>query len=187
MMIPGKHEFPTSAAVMAALAAVAVVMSATVMAPAVAHAEGPKIGVVITQRLLTQTEAGKGAAEKLQEKKKAAQSKLDSKAKEMQEMQEDLAKRAMVLSESERQKAAEDFDRKQRDAARMKEDLERELQKIEAEVLGGVNRFLTGVVVEYGKANGYDIVIDATATLYFSDAADITDALIKEANASYKK
>ena len=152
-----------------------------------AGAEGQKIAVIITQKLLTQTEAGKIAASKLQTKKKDAQERLDKKAKDITDMQEGLAKRQMVLSEDERGKAVADLDREQRDGLRMKEDLERELQKAENEVLGGVNKFLSKIVIDYGKKNGYDMIIDASATLYFADSADITDDVIKAANAAYKK
>jgi len=152
-----------------------------------ADAEEQKIAVIITQKLLTQTEAGKVAASKLQDRKKDAQQKLDKKAKDITEMQESLAKRQMVLSEDERTKAAADLEREQRDGLRLKEDLERELQKAENEVLGGVNKFLTKIVVDYGKKNGYDIILDASASLYFADGADITDDVIKAANAAYKK
>jgi outer membrane protein len=163
------------------------VMAGTFLPAVAVAAESQKVAVVITAKLLSQSEAGKQAAAKLQEKKKVAQERLDAKAKEIKDLQEDLAKRAMVLSEDQRVKAREDFDRQQRDAQRMKEDLERELQKLESEVLGGVNKLLTQVIVDYGKQNQYDAIIDATATLYFSDATDVTDELIKAADAVYKK
>ena len=41
--------------------------------------------------------------------------------------------------------------------------------------------------VDYGKANGYDLILDATAALYFSDAPDITDKIIAEADKAYQK
>jgi outer membrane protein len=166
---------------------VATVCLALVAVAGRSHAESPKIAVVITQKLLTQTEAGKKAAEKLQAKKKSAQEKLDAKAKEITEMQESFQKKVMLLSDDEREKAGGDLERAQRDGARLKEDLERELQKAENEVLGGVNQLLTRVVVDYGKQNGYDMILDASASLYFSEAADITDDLVKAANAAYKK
>jgi len=165
-----------------------IVLLGWAIAPALAaSAESPKVAVVITAKLLAQSEAGKQAAAKLQDKKKSAQERLDAKAKEIKDLQEELSKRALVLSEDQRVKAREDFDRQQRDAQRMKEDLERELQKLESEVLGGVNRLLSQVIIDYGKQNQYDAIIDATATLYFSDATDVTDELIKAADAVYKK
>jgi Skp family chaperone for outer membrane proteins len=157
-------------------------------APAAAQdMQGLKVGIVITAKLLTSTEVGKNAAEKLRGKRDAAQSQLDTKAGEISELKKDLEKRLMVLNAEEKGKAREEFERKSRDGLRLKEDLERELQKEEQEVLGEVNQVLSKVVIEYGKSNNYDLILDASSALYFSDAPDITDEIIAEANRAYKQ
>jgi Skp family chaperone for outer membrane proteins len=157
-------------------------------APAAAQEmRGLKVGIVITARLLTSTEIGQNAAETLRGKKDSAQTQLDSKAGEITELKKDLEKRLMVLNAEEKGKAREEFERKSRDGLRLKEDLERELQKQEQEVLGEVNELLSKVVIEYGKSNDYDLILDASSALYFSDAPDITDEIIAEANRAYKK
>jgi len=157
-----------------------------IIGPAPAAAQDLKIGVVMTQKLLTTTEIGKNAAGKLRAKKDEAQKELDQKAGEITELKKDLEKRLMVLKAEEKDKAREDFERRQRDGLRLKEDLERELQKEENKVLGEVNQFLSKVVVDYGKANGFDLILDASAALYFSDKPDITDAIVGEADKAYK-
>ena len=168
------------------LAAVAALGLALVLTPRPAPAQDYRLAIVITQRLLISTEIGKNAAGQLREKKDVAQQKLDRKANEIQDLKKDLEKRLMVLSAEEKDKAREEFERQQRDGLRMKEDLERDLQKEEQKVLGEVNEFLSKVVIDYGKANAYDIIIDASATLYFSDAPDITDDIIAAADQAYK-
>ena len=146
-----------------------------------------KIGVVITQKLLATTQIGKNAAEKLKVKKDEAQQQLDRKANEIGDMKKDLEKRLMVLKPEEKDRAREDFDRKSRDGMRLKEDLERELQKEENKQLAEVNEFLSKIVMQYGKDRGYDVILDASATLYFSDAPDVTDEIVAEADKAYKK
>lgn len=146
-----------------------------------------KIGVVITQRLLASTEIGKGAAEKLRGKQEAAQQQLDRKSSEISDMKKDLEKRLMVLKPNEKDKAREEFERKSRDGIRLKEDLERELRKEESKVFGEVNEFLSKVVIEYGKDHGYDLILDATSAIYFSETPDITDDVIAAADKAYKK
>ncbi len=159
---------------------------ALLSAAGTAYAEDLKIGVVITQKLIAGTEIGKNAARTLREKKEAAQERLDRKADEIKDLQKDLEKRLMVLSDEEKEKAREEFERKQRDGLRLKEDLERELKKEEAKVLGEVNEFLSKVVIEYGEQHGYDVILDASAALYFSDRPDITEQVIAAADAAYR-
>jgi outer membrane protein len=146
-----------------------------------------KIAVIIPQKLIATSKAGKEAGDKLKVKKDAAQKKLDAKAKELKTFEEGLRKRVMMLNADEKKKAGEDLERQQRDAQRMKEDLERDLQKSEQEILGEVNRFLGKVITDFGEQNGYDLILDAQAAVYFSDTPDVTDQVIKLADSQYKK
>jgi Skp family chaperone for outer membrane proteins len=155
-------------------------------APARAQESNLKVGLVITQKLLASTKIGKNAAEQLKGKKESAQEDLDRKAAEINDLKKDLEKRLMVLNAEEKDRAREDFERKSRDGLRLKEDLERQLQKEEGKVLGEVNQFLSKVVIDYGKAHGYDVILDASATLFFSEAVDITDEIIREADEAYR-
>jgi outer membrane protein len=166
----------------ALVSALALVLSAA--APATAEM---KIALIIPQKLIAKSKAGQDAGEKLKAKKEAAQKKLDAKASELKKQEEDARKRIMMLSAEEKKKVGEELDRQQREGQRMKEDLERELQKAEQEILGGVNQFLGKVINEFGEKNGYDLILDAQAAVYFSDTPDVTDEVIKLADSQYKK
>ena len=41
--------------------------------------------------------------------------------------------------------------------------------------------------MNFGKENGYDLLVDAAVAVYFSDEVDVTEQLIKAADAKYKK
>jgi outer membrane protein len=151
-----------------------------------AHAE-MKIALIIPQKLIATCQAGKDAAEKLKVKKDAAQKKLDAKAEELKKYEADARKRVALLKDDEKKKVGEDLERQQRDAQRMKEDLERDLQKSEQEILGTVNQFLGKIINDFGEQNGYDLILDASAAVYFSDTPDVTEAVIKLADSQYKK
>jgi outer membrane protein len=146
-----------------------------------------KIAVIIPQKLIATSKAGKDAAETLKSKKEAAQKKLDAKAKELKAYEDDVRKRIMMLSADEKKKVGEDLETKQREAQRMKEDLERDLQNVEQEVLGEVNRFLGKIIHDFGEKNGYDLILDAQAAVYFSDTPDVTEEVISLADSQYKK
>jgi outer membrane protein len=150
------------------------------------QAQEAKIGVIIPQALLASSEIGKKAAARLKTQKEEAQAKLDSLTDELKGIQDDLMKRAMMLNDEEKKKAAEDMERRQRDAARTKEDLERSLQQTEREVLGEVNEFLSGAMAQFGEKNGFDLIVDAQAAVYFSEKTDVTDAAIEFIDKEYK-
>jgi len=161
-------------------------LTAVLIAPALAHAAELKIGYIIPQRLIAETKVGKKAAAELKKKMESANSDLQKKMADVKALQKDLEKRAMVLSDSERKKASDQMEKELVEAKRMKEDFQRSLQKAEGTVMGKVNEYLRGVIQEFGKKNGYDLILDASTLLYISDKADLTDQVIKAADAKKK-
>ena len=164
-----------------------VLMFACVLLPALggsAAAEELKIGYIIVPRLLAETEIGKAAANEMRAKKDAMQEELDNKLSEISDFVEDVRKRAMVLSETEKEKAGEERERQLREAKRLQEDGQRTLQKAEADVMRKVNLRLQAAIEVYGRENGYDLILDATSLLHASGKADVTEAVIATANSA---
>lgn len=168
----------------------ATLIAALVVAPLVAGTAAAqtdlKIGYVVTHRLLAETKAGQAAAEKLKTRLGSARKGLEEKAKEIQELEEDIQRRRMVLSDEEKKKVATEHERQMKEARRMREDIQAELKKVEAEVMEEVNILLREVIEDFGEAEGYDLILDAGALIYVSDKADLTPQLIKAADKAYK-
>ncbi len=154
------------------------------LSPASVPAEELKIGYVISPRLLIETEVGKAGNQELKKRLEDAQALLDRKRKEIQEFEEDIQRRLMVLSDEEKKKLMDEHERQVREVARLREDSQRDIKKAEAEVMGRVNEHLRAVIEKFGKDNGYDLILDANTLMYVSGKADITDALIKAADAA---
>ncbi len=158
------------------------VAAAALAIPVSAGAQDIKIGYIITQRLIAESQIGQGAAEELKKKMESANSGLQDKLANIKALEQDLEKRSMVLSDAERKKAADQLEKELVEAKRMKEDFQRSLQKAEGQVMGKVNVFLREVIEDYGKANGYDLILDASTLLYISPKPDLTDQVIKMAD-----
>jgi len=154
-----------------------------------AHAAEPtkttdlKIGYIIAERLVVETDVGKKAAKELKSRMEKAQNELEKKLAQVKDLEADLKKRAMVLSDEERSKASEELEKQMLDAKRMKEDFQRSLQKAQGDVMGKVNEYLRQVIQRYGDEHGFDLILDASSMLYVSDKPDLTDEVIKAANA----
>jgi outer membrane protein len=73
--------------------------------------------------------------------------------------------------------------KKQRDLQRLNEDLQADVTAERNEVLGASSRKMADVVKKLAEEKGYDVVVDATNTIYFKPALDIT----AEALAAYNK
>jgi outer membrane protein len=73
------------------------------------------------------------------------------------------------------------FERKRRDAARLADDLQKELEKKEAGLLQKVLSDLAGVIDRVGKSKGYLLVVERArgGVLYVAAEADLTDEVIR--------
>lgn len=160
--------------------------AAILVTPAVASAQQLKIGYIIVPKLVAESKAGVAAAKELKTRLDKAQGGIDTKLKEIKDLEVDIEKRLMVLSEEERQKVMEEHERQMRAAKRMREDFQRELSKVETEVMGRVNEFLRGVIEKYAVDNDYDLVLDAGTLLYISKKADVTEGVLVAADKAFK-
>ncbi|HYC57349.1 MAG TPA: OmpH family outer membrane protein [Candidatus Binatia bacterium] len=141
-----------------------------------------KIGYIVTQRLYQETKVGKEAQEKLKKRLGDAQKNLDAKLASVKKLEEDLEKRMAVLNDDEKKKLGDEYERQLRDAKRMKEDSQRELSKVEAEVMGGMTQKLRGVIEKFARDNQYDIILDAGTSLYISGRGDVTEEILAAAD-----
>jgi outer membrane protein len=73
--------------------------------------------------------------------------------------------------------------RKQRDAQRLRDDLQADLDNERNTILGKASQQMQDVVKKYAEANNIDVVVEAGSTIYFKGALDIT----KEVIAAYDK
>jgi outer membrane protein len=73
------------------------------------------------------------------------------------------------------------FERKRRDAARLADDLQKELEKREAGLLQKVLADLASIIDRLGKQKGYWLVVERArgGVLYVAAEADLTDEVIR--------
>jgi len=147
-----------------------------------AAADNLKIGYIITPRLMQESKAGKEAQGKLKKRLEDAQKSLDAKLAAVKKLEADIDKKMTVLNDEEKKKLSDEYERQMRDAKRTKEDYQRELSKVEAEVMGDLNRRMRAVIEKFAKEGGYDLILDAGQALYISNKGDVTSEIIARAD-----
>ena len=138
-----------------------------------------RIGVVDMQQILNQSERGKVAKQKLDLEKDARQKDLDARQQDVMKMQADLEKQAPVLSEQAKREKGEALQRKVRDIRRMAEDANRDFEKRLGEAEADLTREIMRVVQEFGKDQGYTIILERSMLPYVAGTADVTAEVIK--------
>ena len=162
-------------------------------APAAGAASTIKVAFVDVQRVLARSAAGVAAREQLEREKAAMQKEMDGKRVELEKLREEIEKKGPLMTADARREKQDTFERKRRDAARLADDFQKELEKKEAGLLQKVLVDVQGVVDKVGKQRGYHLVVERqrAGVIFAAPEADLTDEVIRaydqEAGAKGKK
>jgi outer membrane protein len=162
--------------------------AAALVAPgAAAWAQAPppgaavRVALVDVQRVLARSAAGVTAREQLERERATMQREMDAKRKELETLRDELEKKGPLMTAEARRERQESFERKRRDAARLADDFQKELEKKEQQLLQKVLQDLSGIVERMGKERGYHMIVErrGAMVLYASTEADLTDEVIR--------
>ena len=175
-----KHWRGVLILVVGLVVAVAASGTAQQSAPA-ASASSARIAYIDVQRVLARSSAGVAAREQLEREKAVMQKEMDGKRVELEKLRDELEKKGALLTPDARREKQEGFERKRRDAARMMDDYQKELEKKEQMLLQRVLQELSGVIERVGKEKGYYMIVEkrGASVLYASADADLTDEIIR--------
>jgi outer membrane protein len=170
-----------------AAALVVTVSSGVAQTPAPAPA-GPggagglnRIAYIDVQRVLARSAAGVAAREQLEREKATMQKEMDGKRVELEKLREELEKKGALLTPDARREKQDQFERKRRDAARLADDFQKELEKTEQGLLQKVLKEVSGVIERVGKDKGYYMIVEkrGAGVIYAAAEADLTDEIIR--------
>lgn len=143
-----------------------------------------KIGYVDLQRALNECEGGRKAKEEFKKQVDKYQGDLKKQKEDLESMKEQLEKKGPVMKEDERRNLQGQFEKKAREFERNYKDSQEELQRKDNELTGEILKGLHRVIQEFGKREGYTLLLESssTAVLFVTPDADLTDDVVKEYN-----
>ena len=147
-----------------------------------------KIGVINSQRLFNETTAGKRAKDILAAFSKNRQTLLELEERELRRMEEDFVKQASVLSPVAKREREEQFRRRMQEYQQKANDLNREIQEKQKDVLEGFRDKVELVVEKVAKRQGLQVVVDKSkggSTIYHEQNLDLSDQVIEDFNRDY--
>ena len=138
-----------------------------------------KIGVVDVQQVLNQSQRGQAVKQKLEQERLGRQKDLDARQQELVKLQAEYEKQAPVLSEQAKREKKEAVERRFRDARRVAEDANRDFEKRVREAEMETTREIFAVIQEYGKDQGFSVVLERSSIVFGAAAVDVTADIIK--------
>lgn len=142
---------------------------------------GSRIGYIDVQRVLARSVAGVAAREQLEREKAGMQKEMDAKRQELEKLRDELEKRGPLMTPEARREKQETFERRRRDAARLADDFQKELEKKEQALLQKVLQEVSTVIERIGKERGYHLIVEkrGAVVLYAAAEADLTEEIIR--------
>jgi len=150
------------------------------LSPSTASAQF-KVGVINLQRAVLGTEEIKKASNDMQAKFKPRQDALDKLQKELADIQAKLQN--PQLPPVQQTDLTAEGQRKQREAQRITEDLQADVERDRNDILQRAAQRMGEVVKKMADEKGLDLVVDTTNAVFFKPALEITE----EAIAAYDK
>ena len=140
-----------------------------------------RIAYIDVQRVLARSAAGVAAREQLERDKAAMQKEMDGKRTELEKLRDEMEK-GRCSRPTRAATSREQFERKRRDAARLADDFQKELEKKESGLLQKVLQDVSGVIERVAKEKNYYLVVEkrGAGVLYGSTEADLTDEIIRQ-------
>jgi outer membrane protein len=145
-----------------------------------------KVGVINLQRALMETAEIKKASNDMQAEFKPRQDALDKVQREMSDIQTQLQASQGKLSAAGEADLQARGARKQREAQRLSEDLQADVERRRNDILQRAgSRMTQEIVKKIADEKGLDVVVDITNTVFYKPAVEITDEAIKAYDKAY--
>lgn len=149
----------------------------------VAYAAGEKIAYMDLSKVFDDYNKTKDFDKQLESKGNVKQGERDKlvaeikKLKDEMDLMSDKGKEAKQRAIDEKIKKLQDFDRETKDALRKERD----------DMVRQILKEIKDVVEEFGKKEGYVLILDNRAILYGTEGDNLSDKILSTLNARYKK
>ena len=140
-----------------------------------------KIGIVDLQRALNLSQEGVAAKKEISAQLKKFEAEFKKKQDELQRLKDELEKQAVLLSDSAKAEKELEYQKNVKELQRFNKDVKDELQQKDAAHTKRILNELFATLQKIGKEGGYTMIIEKNegAVIFYDDAIDLTDQLIK--------
>ena len=166
--------------------ALAATIAALVIAVALPAAAQSKVAVIDVQRVVTESDPGKEAIQKLKAISDAKVQEGQSLQQEAATLQEQFNKQRFTVSEERLAAMTKELEDKTIAIRRFEDDAKRELDEARRRELGGLEQRILPIIDQIGKERGYTLIFNKfqSGLVYADETVDITDDVITRFNTS---
>jgi outer membrane protein len=152
-------------------------------------ADVAKIGTVNLQQIVEKSAAGKAASAKMQsegQKMEADLNKLSDEIKAIKQMVEQ-EENVGVMTKGAMEEKKWELSRKMEELKALKKRYDRKLQSMQLTLINTLRKDVAKIISDYGKKEGYLLIVENISVHYAPQSLDITDKIIQIYNKQYAK
>ncbi len=164
-----------------------VLLASIIVATPVMARAADKIGVVSSDEVVQNSEAGKRAMQDLQSKADAKQRDLTRQSDELKRMDEDFRKKGVTLSAEAKAKLQGEIEAKFKKMMDDQNSFNQQMGQEQTKILDPLFKVFQQVVGDYAKKNGYTMILEKRAVHFYASGTDLTADITKEFDSAAKR
>ena len=141
------------------------------------------IGYIDLAKIFDQYEKTKDSDKDLEVEWQGRQGEIKASREEITRLKDELE----VLSEAAKAKKQEIIDDKIKELQGFTKEIQDELTSERNEIVSQILKDIDTTINQYGKSNGYDLILNERVLLYHAEGLDLTGEIVKILNDKYKK
>jgi outer membrane protein len=146
-------------------------------------ADNAKIGTVNFQKIFENSTTGKAVKAEINAQGQRMEKDLKAKGDEIKALEKRLGDDAGVMSKEAREEQRWEYERKIDEVKALKKKYDRQIQDLQMQRVNGVRQEVLQLIQEYGKKEGYLLIVEDVNVVYAPSNVDLTDEIIKRYNA----
>lgn len=152
-------------------------------------ADVAKIGTVNFEKIFNNSAGGKAVKNQIKEEGRRMNADLEKLQNDIKELKQMLGKdgSAGVMNAAARENKQWELDRKIDEIKALKKRFDRKIQELQARLINSVRKDVLAIIGDYGKKEGYLLIIEDLNVVYTPKTIDVTDKVIQLYNAQYAK
>ena len=160
------------------------VMVGLVIAAAVPAAAQTKLAVIDVQRVVTESDPGKGALQKLKQVQDQKMEQGKGLQQELDQLRDRFNKQRFTLADDKLRELEKEVEDKTIAMKRFQDDASRELDAARTRELNALEQRIMPIIDQIGKEQGLTLIFNKfqSGLVYADDAVDITDEVIRRFN-----
>lgn len=148
-------------------------------------ADAGRIGIIDFQRVLMESEAGRAVQARIQEQGRSMETDLRKLGEEIESMMQQLQRDSMVMSAERREQQQRELEMRRYDFQSMQRKYQSEFREMELRMVEKLQDEVFGIAEAIGKQEGYLLIIERSAAVYYPSTIDVTDRVIQVYNEQF--